>query len=36
MSYRDEVIDFMQDIKGKTPILLLSKAAKIFKNIYRR
>lgn len=34
MSDRDIVIRFMSSIKGKTPILLLAKAAKIFKSIY--
>lgn len=34
MSNRDTVINFMSSIKNRTPILLLSKAAKIFKSIY--
>lgn len=34
MSNRDIVINFMSSIKGRTPILLLSKAARIFKSIY--
>lgn len=34
MSNRDLVIQFMNSIKGRTPILLLAKAAKIFKDIY--
>ena len=34
MSNRDTVINFMSSIKDRTPILLLSKAAKIFKSIY--
>lgn len=34
MSNRDLVIQFMSNINGRTPILLLAKAAEIFKNIY--
>lgn len=34
MTNRDTVINFMINIKGRTPILLISKAAKIFKSIY--
>ena len=34
MSDRDEVIKFMSNIKGRTPILLIGKAANIFKKIY--
>ena len=34
MSNRDLVIQFMSNIKGRTPILLLAQAAEIFKNLY--
>lgn len=35
LSERDEVINFMKEIDGRTPILLIGKAAYIFKRIYR-
>ena len=34
MTNRDTVIQFMNSIKDKTPILLIARAAKIFHNIY--
>lgn len=34
MTDREEVIKFMSKIKGRTPILLIGKSARIFRNIY--
>lgn len=34
MTNREQVIQFMSNIKGRTPILLLAKAASIFKDMY--
>ena len=34
LSERDEVINFMKVIENRTPILLIEKAAIIFKRIY--
>ena len=36
MTDKEKVIKFMSNIKGKTPILLIGKAATIFENIYSR
>ena len=35
LSERDEVINYMKVIENRTPILLIEKAAIIFKRIYR-
>ena len=34
MTNRDTVVQFMNSIEGKTPILLIARAARIFQNIY--